>query len=147
MTHYPDTERTAYPVILPMTTRWRDNDVYGHMNNVVYYEYFDTAVNQWLAASGALDVPNGPLVGLVAESSCRFLAGVGYPQPVEIGFSTLKVGRTSVVYGLALFAKDAAEAAAVCRYVHVYVDAQSRRPNALPDAMKNKLESVQNRAI
>lgn len=146
MTEYPDSSRAAFPVILPMTTRWRDNDVYGHMNNVVYYEYFDTAVNQWLAESGALEVPNGPLVGLVAESSCRFLSGVGYPQPVEIGLSTMRVGRTSVVYGLALFAVDSNQASAVCRYAHVYVDAQTRRPSTLPDAMKNHLNFVKNRA-
>jgi acyl-CoA thioester hydrolase len=145
MNEYPDPSRGAYPVIIPMTTRWRDNDVYGHMNNVVYYEYFDTAVNHWLAASGALDVPNGPLVGLVAESSCRFLSGVGYPQPVEIGLSTMSVGRTSVVYGLALFAQGVAQASAVCRYAHVYVDAQTRHPKPLPDAMKNHLNDVKNR--
>lgn len=142
MTEYPSTARAAFPVILPMTTRWRDNDMYGHMNNVVYYEYFDTAVNQWLAASGALDVPNGPLVGLVAESSCRFLSGVGYPEPLDIGLSTLRIGRSSVVYGLGLFARGAAEASAVCRYAHVYVDAETRRPAALPDDMKSILESV-----
>ncbi|MGB0410354.1 MAG: acyl-CoA thioesterase [Pikeienuella sp.] len=142
MSVYPDTDRGAFPVILPMTTRWRDNDVYGHMNNVVYYEYFDTAVNQWLASSGTLDVPNGPLVGLVAESSCRFLSGVGYPEPVEIGVSTLRIGNSSVVYGLALFAKGAETASAVCRYAHVYVDAETRRPKALPDAMKVQLSRI-----
>ena len=147
MTDYPKADRAAYPVILPMTTRWRDNDVYGHMNNVVYYEYFDTAVNQWLAASGTLSVPDGPLVGLVAESSCKFLSGVGYPQPVEIGLSTLRVGRTSVVYGLALFAEKAAHASAVCRYAHVYVDAETRRPHPLPDAMKIGLERVAHKQI
>lgn len=142
MTGFPDSERAAFPVILPMTTRWRDNDVYGHMNNVVYYEYFDTAVNQWLASSGTLDVPGGPLVGLVAESACRFLSGVGYPQPVEIGLSTMRVGRTSVVYGLALFEENAERASAVCRYAHVYVDALTRRPNALPEAMKSNLLAI-----
>lgn len=142
MTDFPDADRAAFPVILPMTTRWRDNDVYGHMNNVVYYEYFDTAVNQWLAASGTLDVPDGPLVGLVAESACRFLSGVGYPEPVEIGLSTMRVGRTSVVYGLALFAKNATQASAVCRYAHVYVDATTRRPHALPETMKSSLLAI-----
>lgn len=144
MTDFPESHRAAFPVILPMTTRWRDNDVYGHMNNVVYYEYFDTAVNQWLAASGTLSVPDGPLVGLVAESACRFLSGVGYPQPVEIGLSTMRVGRTSVVYGLALFEENAETASAVCRYAHVYVNAQTRRPEALPEAMKNNLLAVIN---
>ena len=142
MNDYPSTDRAAFPVILPMTTRWRDNDMYGHMNNVVYYEYFDTAVNQWLATSGTLDVPDGPLVGLVAESSCRFLSGVGFPEPVEIGLSTLRIGRTSVVYGLGLFAAGAPEASAVCRYAHVYVDAATRRPVPLPEAMRNSLLEV-----
>jgi acyl-CoA thioester hydrolase len=142
MSDFPSPDRAAYPVMIPMTTRWRDDDVYGHMNNVVYYEYFDTVVNQWLKQSGALPVPGGPLIGLVAETACRYLAAVGFPDRLEVGLSTIRVGRTSVTYGLALFPEGESQAAALCRYVHVYVDAVSRRPSPLPEVMAQMLRSV-----
>lgn len=142
MTEYPEASRDAFPVTQRLPTRWRDNDAYGHMNNVVYYEYFDTAVNRWLIESGALAVPNGPVIGLVAETSCRYFAALGFPDILEVGISTLRVGRSSVVYGMGLFREDEAEAAALCRYVHVYVDADSRRPTALPERMQNALSDL-----
>ena len=142
MTDFPAADRAAYPLFQTMTTRWRDNDVYGHMNNVVYYEYFDTAVNKWLAESGALPVPGGAQVGLLAESGCRFLHAVGYPETLEIGLGVLRVGSSSVVYGLGLFRQGATEAAALCRYVHVYVDAESHRPVPIPDGMRAKLAEI-----
>jgi acyl-CoA thioester hydrolase len=133
--------REAFPVRYVTPTRWRDDDVYGHMNNVVYYEYFDTAVNRWLLESGALQVPRGPVVGLVAETSCRYFASVGFPDPVETGLSVARIGRSSVVYALALFGPEAL-AAAACRYVHVYVDAVTRRPTPLPEGMRSRLETI-----
>lgn len=136
---YPSARRADYPAFYETRTRWRDNDVYGHMNNVVYYEYFDTAVNDWLIASGALAVPDGPVVGLVAETSCRYLKSVGFPERIIVGLAAQRVGRTSVVYGLGLFSGEDEEAAAVCRYVHVYVDAASRRPTDLPAPMRAAL--------
>jgi acyl-CoA thioester hydrolase len=142
MTDFPSADRIAYPVIIPMTTRWNDNDVYGHMNNATYYEYFDSAVNQWLTESGTLSVPGGDLIGLVAETGCKYLHGVGYPEPLEIGLSTLRIGRSSVTYGLGMFKKGAADAAAACRFVHVYVGAQSRRPQPLPDHMRVMLSKI-----
>ena len=142
MTDFPAAARGAYPVMHHLATRWNDNDVYGHMNNVVYYEYFDTAVNRWLIEAGALDVPNGPIVGLVAESNCRFLASLGFPDMLEVGLSTLRVGKSSVTYGVALFRAGAPEAAAVCRYVHVYVDSASRRPTPLPESFRAALEAL-----
>jgi len=142
MTDFPPAERGAYPVFLPMQTRWRDNDVYAHMNNVVFYEYFDTAVNHWLTTENVLPVPNGPLIGLVAETGCRYLAPVGFPARVEVGLSTLRVGGSSVIYGLGMFEEGAAEAAALCRFVHVYVDSKTRRPAPLPDAMRGALEGI-----
>ena len=142
MTDFPSADRSAYPLFFPMTTRWRDNDVYGHINNAYYYEFFDTAVNQWLLKSNALDLPHGPVVGLVAETACRFLSSVAYPQPLEIGVTTLRVGRSSVVYGLGLFAEKANEAAALCRFVHVYVDQETRRPTPIPEAMAKKLKQL-----
>ncbi|MFV0473872.1 MAG: acyl-CoA thioesterase [Pikeienuella sp.] len=142
MNDYPEAVRAAYPVLHRIPTRWNDNDVYGHMNNVVYYEYVDTVVNRWLIESGALDIPGGPVVGLVAESQCRFMASLGFPDMLEIGLCALRVGRTSVTYGIALFREGVAEPAALCRYVHVYVDAASRRPTPLPDSFREALEGL-----
>lgn len=142
MTDFPSAERSAYPVFLPMTTRWRDNDVYGHVNNAYYYEFFDTAVNQWLLETEALDLPKGPVVGLVAETGCKFLASVAFPQRLEVGLRTLRVGRSSVIYGLGLFAEKANEASALCRFVHVYVDEKTRRPTAIPPKMQEKLQQL-----
>lgn len=142
LTNYPDAARSSFPVHYPMQTRWRDNDVYGHMNNVVYYEYFDTAVNRWLIESGVLQIPDGPIVGLVAETSCAFKASVGFPGEVSVGVSTLKIGKSSVVYGLGLFAADSTSAAALCRYVHVYVDQKTRKPVPIPAEMRQCLEKL-----
>ncbi len=133
--------RDVFPVRFRDATRWRDNDAYGHMNNVVYYEYFDTAVNRWLVESGALSVPGGPVIGVVAETACRYFAAVGFPETVETGLSVARIGRSAVTYRLALWGA-AAEAAAVCRYVHVYVDAATRRPAPLPQPLRAALESV-----
>ena len=142
MTDYPSARRGDYDVFHAARARWRDNDVYGHMNNAVYYEYFDTAVNEWLISSGALAVPDGPVVGLVAETSCKYLSSVGFPQKLDIGVSVTRLGRSSVIYGLALFAEGEDEAAALCRFVHVYVDAETRRPTALPAAMRDRLQTL-----
>lgn len=143
MTDYPSGARAAYAVTHRLPTRWRDDDVYGHMNNVVYYEYFDTVVNRWLVESGALEVPNGPVVGLVAETSCKYVSSVGFPDTLEVGLTTLRVGRSSVVYGLALFRERETEASALCRYVHVYVDSETRRPTPLPDRMRAALKALE----
>jgi acyl-CoA thioester hydrolase len=124
-----------------MTLRWHDNDVYGHMNNVVYYSLFDTAVNQWLLSEARLNVPGGPVIGLVVETGCQYFASVGYPDPVEVGLSVTRVGTTSITYRLALFGA-ATEAAAVCQYVHVYVDASTRRPVPLPDPLRAAAEAA-----
>ena len=134
--------RGAFPVAYAYASRWRDDDVYGHMNNVVYYEYFDTAVNRWLVESGALAVPRGPVVGLVAETTCRYFAAVTFPATLTVGVAAERVGRTSVTYRLGLFDGDAAEASAACRYVHVYVDAESRRPVPLPAPMRAALGAL-----
>lgn len=140
MTDFPSTERIAYSLFFPMTTRWRDNDVYGHINNAYYYEFFDTAVNQWLLKTEALDLPDGPVIGLVAETACKFRSAVSYPQQLEVGLTTLRVGKSSVIFGMGLFAEKANEAAALCRFVHVYVDQESRRPTPIPAAMLEKLK-------
>lgn len=139
MENYPEAARRAFPEIQAIPTRWNDNDVYGHMNNVVYAEYFDTAVNRWLIDSGALEVPGGRVVGLVAEMRCKFLSSVGFPDRLETGLSALHVGNTSVIYGLGLFRAGAETPAALCHYVHVYVESASRRPTPLPESLRRAL--------
>jgi acyl-CoA thioester hydrolase len=134
-------DRGDFPVLYDWATRWRDNDCYGHMNNVVHYEYFDSAVNRWLIESGALPWPRGPVVGLVAETGCRYFAEVGFPDAVTIGLRAERIGATSATYALALFG-PAGPAAATCRYVHVYVNAATRRPTALPPALRAALERI-----
>jgi len=124
------------------TTRWQDNDVYGHMNNVVYYEYVDTAVNRWLIASGAIDIPHGPVVGLVVETNCTFHAALGFPAPLETGLSVERIGTSSVTYNIGLFANGVTDAAAQANFTHVYVDSKSRRPVPIPPALRTALGSI-----
>lgn len=134
--------RDAYPVWREIGTRWADNDAYGHVNNTIHYQWFDTAVNGWLIEAGLLDVAAGDPIGLVAETGCRYLAPLAYPQAVEIGLGVERLGRSSVAYRLGIFAKGSGEAAAEGRFVHVYVGRESRRPVALPEAWRAKLESI-----
>jgi acyl-CoA thioester hydrolase len=141
MTQADRPTRDAFPVLDPVTTRWHDNDVYGHMNNVVYYALFDTAVNRWLVEKAGLVVPGGPVIGLVAETGCRYFASVGFPEALAVGLAAERVGRTSITYRLAVFGA-APEAAAVCRYVHVYVDAATRRPVPLPETLRRAAEAL-----
>src|SRR5271154_1429038 len=117
----PDT-RTSYPVFRTITTRWMDNDVYGHVNNVVYYAWFDTAVNRFLIDSGTLDIAASPVVGLVAETGCRYHASVTYPEEVTIGLRVAHLGTSSVRYELGVFRAGKDSAAAEAHFVHVYVD-------------------------
>ena len=131
--------RDTYALMRPHTTRWRDMDVYGHLNNAVYYEYVDASVNAWLIETGALDVPHGPVIGLVVESSCRFHASLDYPGAVETGLAVARIGTSSVVYEVGLFAPGQDEAAAEARFVHVYVDRTTRRPVPLPDPFRRAL--------
>lgn len=123
-------------------TRWMDNDVYGHVNNVVYYSYFDTAVNAYLVEAGALDIERSEVIGLVVETQCRYFAPLAFPQTVEAGIRVASLGRSSVRYEIGLFAQGAGESAAHGHFVHVYVDRATRRPVALPDALRAALEPL-----
>jgi acyl-CoA thioester hydrolase len=135
--------RDAYPHSRVITTRWMDNDAYGHMNNAVHYSLFDTAVNTWLIEHGALDFREGSIVGLVVETGCHYFAELGYPDPVTAGLRVAHVGRSSVVYEVALFASKSETAAAQGRFVHVYVDRENRRPvPELPAVLKRALEPL-----
>lgn len=132
MTRPSPEPRHAYRAFLPITTRWLDNDAYGHLNNTVYYSFFDTAVNRYLIEAGALDVALSPVIGLVVETRCNYFAPLGFPQAVEVGLRVAHVGSSSVRYELGVFAAGQAESAAQGHFVHVYVDRVTRRPAALP---------------
>ncbi len=127
--------RDAMQRIETITTRWSDNDAYGHVNNVVYYAWFDTAVNRWLVENGVLDIARSDVVGLVVETGCRYFKPLSYPAPVEVGLRVAHLGRTSIRYDVAVFGIDA-EAAAQGHFVHVYVDRATGRPAPLPDALR-----------
>ena len=129
----PPPGRAAFAVFVPLTTRWKDNDAYGHLNNVVYYELFDAAVNQLLIARGLLDPASSPVIGLVVESQCRFFSSLAFPDPVEVGVAIVALGGASVTYRLGVFKAGADLAAAEGRYTHVYVERHSNRATRIPD--------------
>jgi acyl-CoA thioester hydrolase len=136
MSREPLRPRDAYLHFTPISTRWHDNDVYGHVNNVVYYAWFDTAVNAWLIEVGLLDIENGNPIGLVVETGCRYAASVQFPQQVEVGLRVAKLGSSSVTYQLGIFVEGSDAAAAEGQFTHVYVDRDSRRPAPLPEAWR-----------
>ena len=133
--------RSAYRVLRPITTRWMDNDAYGHVNNVVYYSWFDTAVNAYLIEQGALDIHTSETIGLVIETQCNYFAPLAFPQTVQAGIRVAHVGSSSVRYEVGIFGDDEL-CAAKGHFVHVYVDAASRRPTALPEKLKTVLETL-----
>jgi len=134
--------RSAYKAFRQIGTRWLDNDVYGHINNVVYYSWFDTVVNGWLIDQGVLDIHQGQSIGLVVETHCNFFAPLAFPQNVDAGIRVARLGQSSVRYEVGLFAEAASEAAAQGHFIHVYVDRQSRRPVPLPEKMRRVLGSI-----
>ena len=125
--------RDDYPHVLRIPTRWMDNDVYGHVNNVVYYSYFDTVVNEHLIAVAGLDTQTSAAFGVVVETQCRFLAELSFPEVVEAGMRVDRLGKTSVTYHIGLFKEGRTAPAAVGRFVHVYVDRTTRRPVPIPE--------------
>ncbi len=134
--------RDHYRIFRTIGTRWSDNDIYGHVNNVVYYSWFDTAVNAWLIERGALDIHAGEVIGLVVETQCNYFAPLAFPQTVQAGLRVAHLGSSSVRYEVGLFAQDSDSAAACGHFVHVYVDRETRRPVPLPAALKTALESI-----
>ena len=136
--------RTAYPTFRTITTRWMDNDPYGHMNNVVHYSLFDTAVNGWLIEAGVLDIHKGEQIGLVVETGCRYFSELAFPDSVTAGIRVAKLGTSSVRYEIALFRTAEEQAAAEGFFVHVYVDRATRRPAPLGAALKRALETISN---
>lgn len=138
----PPPGRGDYAVLRPITTRWADNDVYGHVNNVVYYAFFDTVVNGYLVERGLLDIAGSATIGLVVETQCRYFAPISFPEPVTGGLRVEHMGRSSVRYGIAIFGGDADTASAAGHFVHVYVDRETRRPVPLPDDLRAVLEEL-----
>ena len=134
--------RNDYRVFRPIGTRWMDNDVYGHVNNVVYYSWFDTIVNGYLVEQGALDIQRGETIGLVVETHCNYFAPIEFPQPVEGGLRVSSIGSSSVRYEVGLFAPGEALTAARGHFIHVYVDRATRRPTALPTKLLRALEAL-----
>ena len=136
-----------FPVHWPVTTRWADNDMFGHLNNAVYYQLFDTAINAWLGTTTGHDPLTAPELGVVAESGCRFFAELQFPDPLVVGLAVARLGTSSVTYRLAVFAPtdtdgDAKTVAAVGHWVHVYVDRHSRRPVPIPNALRALLATA-----
>ena len=134
--------RNAYKAFRSIGTRWMDNDAYGHVNNVVYYSWFDTAVNAYLIEHGVLDIHHGDAIGLVVETQCNYFSPLAFPQTVEAGLRVARLGSSSVRYEVALFAQDQDLCAARGHFVHVYVDRVSRRPVSLPQPLKQLLETL-----
>jgi len=132
-----------FPVIRPMPTRWADNDANGHLNNAVYYQLFDTAINGWLGDTLSSDPTRLPAMAVVAESGCRYLGEVGFPQPLLVGLGVARLGRSSVTYRLALFAnEEGATPAALGHWVHVYLDRVSRRPTPISAPLRSVLAAA-----
>ncbi|HET8730180.1 MAG TPA: thioesterase family protein [Moraxellaceae bacterium] len=134
--------REAFAHFLPLATRWMDNDVYGHVNNVQYYSYFDTAVNHYLITSGWLDIHNGDVVGLVVETRCSYAASVAFPDELDVGLRVEKLGNSSVRYGIGIFRRGEPLAAAEGHFIHVYVDRQTNTPVRVPDALRAVLQPL-----
>lgn len=134
--------RDQYPHLAALPTRWSDNDIYGHVNNVVYYSFFDTAINQYLIAEGGLDISDGRVIGVAVETQCQFMRSLAFPELIEVGLRVGRLGRSSVRYELAIFKRGEAEASAAGHFVHVFVDRASRRSVPIPEGIRAALERL-----
>jgi acyl-CoA thioester hydrolase len=135
-------DRGAYPHHLAITLRWKDNDVYGHVNNVEYYSFFDTVVNDFLIRRGGLDIHRGEVIGLCVDSQCTFKQPLEFPGVVDAGLRCGQLGNSSVRYEIALFREDSEQPAAIGRFVHVFVGRHDRRPVPVPDGIREALEEI-----
>lgn len=136
-------KRSDYKHFHDITTRWMDNDAYGHVNNVVYYSWFDTVVNQFLIRKGVLDIERSQVIGLVIETQCNYFASVAFPERITAGLRVAKLGNSSVRYEVAIFRENEERASAQGHFIHVYVDRDTRKPSAVPDAMRQLLQTIQ----
>ncbi|OBK22192.1 4-hydroxybenzoyl-CoA thioesterase [Mycobacterium asiaticum] len=150
MTSIPDAQKLTsadFPVRWPVLTRWADNDMFGHLNNAVYYQLFDTAINGWIATRAGVDPLTIPELGIVAESGCRYFAELAFPESLAVGLAVTRLGRSSVTYRLGIFKAEQQgdqpqPIAALGHWVHVYVDRASRRPVPIPDAIRALLATA-----
>jgi acyl-CoA thioester hydrolase len=131
-----------YPFVHHMQTRWMDNDVYGHVNNVIYYSFFDTAVAVFLTSKAGLDFINGTAVGLVIETSCTYFEAIAFPDTVQVGVRVTKLGHSSVRYEVGIFKNNQTVASAQGYFVHVYVDKKTQRPTAIPEQARTALTTI-----
>ena len=136
------TRRSDFTILRPIPTRWMDNDHYGHVNNVAYYSYFDTAVNGFLIDATGTDIRELDAIGIVAESGCQFLKAVSFPDTIHAGLAVTRLGNSSVSYEIALFRENDEDACAVGRFVHVYVDRHTRRPVPIPAAIRDVVDEL-----
>ena len=134
--------RDDYPIFYPISTRWEDNDIYGHINNVVYYSYFDTAANRYLIEQGGLDINDGSVVGYVVNSGCAYHAPLAHPDELEAGVRVDRLGTSSVQYGIAIFRKGASTAAANGHFVHVFVERAKDKSVTIPLNIRSALEKI-----
>lgn len=134
--------RADYKHFVPLTTRWADNDVYGHVNNVTYYAYFDTAANRYLIDAGGLDIHDDPVFGIVVESKCQYHSPIAFPEAIEAGVRVDRLGNRAVTYGIGIFRKGEDAAAAHGHFVHVFVERENRRPVPIPEKLRKALEAI-----
>lgn len=134
--------RSAYPVFRPVTTRWMDNDIYGHINNVTYYSFFDTAVNSYLIDEGGLDIRGGSVIGYVVNSAANYFSALAFPDEIEAGLRVDRLGNSSVQYGVGIFRRGDPLACASGHFVHVFVDRDSERPVPIPQSIRSALERI-----
>lgn len=134
--------RDDYPHVLPIPTRWMDNDVYGHVNNVVYYSYFDTVVNEYLIREGGLDIHESRVIGLAVETRCNFFSSLAFPETVDAGLGVSHLGNSSVRYEIGLFSENRNTVAAAGEFVHVFVERASNSPVPIPSAIRQALERL-----
>jgi acyl-CoA thioester hydrolase len=142
MPEQPQISRSNYAHFLTLATRWMDNDIYGHVNNALYYAFFDTAINEYLIGAGGLDINNGPVMAFTAESQCQYLRPLAFPGAIEVGLRVGKLGNSSVRYELAIFKEGEELAAAAGYFVHVFVDRITQRPVSLPATIRVVLEKL-----
>lgn len=142
MSEQKTTSRNDFSVFQPVTTRWKDNDVYGHVNNVTYYSWFDTAVNRYLIESGGLDIYSDPVIAFVVSSSCRYFSPIAYPETIEVGLRVAHLGNSSVRYGLGVFRHGEDAPCAEGEFVHVFVDRTSNNSCPIPDPIRRALEKL-----
>mgnify|MGYP001254028471 CR=1 FL=1 len=138
MTDVLDT-RIGFRHFLAIPTRWMDNDIYGHVNNVVYYSYFDTVINEYLIRQGGLDIHRSPVIGIAVETQCRFHRSICFPETIDAGLRVGHLGKSSVRYEIGLFRRDEDKPAAVGHFVHVFVDRETQKPTHIPDSIRNSL--------